>query len=281
MGDDPTSKNQTQLRGGADSGLLDDVVITRDCMLDGAVAIAQPKSGFRVGTDAGFLAASVGVNRGRILDLGAGVGGVSLCLANRLNKVQITAVELDPILVALAQKNIMSNGFDDRLRVLTGDIQALPLILGGSFDHVISNPPYHFVTGTKSRNRRRALAHMGDGLTLDDWVKAAMWAAKPRGRISFICRADRAGELVNLFVNAGASETIQFPLWPRPMVPAGRVIIQVRKSVTGPGAILPGLVVHNDDGSFTDAASRIMKGDGLYMEHPARKARAVPAKSDW
>lgn len=72
----------------------------------------------------------------------------------------------------------------------------------------------------------------------------------------------------------------QFPLWPRPMVPASRVIIQVRKSVMGPGAILPGLVVHNDDGSFTDAASRIMKGDGLYMEHPARKARSVLAKSD-
>ena len=46
----------------------------------GAVAIAQPKSGFRVGTDTVFLAAAIGVNRGRILDLGAGVGGVSLCL---------------------------------------------------------------------------------------------------------------------------------------------------------------------------------------------------------
>ena len=271
MGHDPTSKNQSQLQDDADIGLLDDVVITRDYMLDGTVAIAQPKSGFRVGTDAVFLAASVGVNRGRILDLGAGVGGVSLCLATRLNKVQITAVELDPVLVALAQKNSVTNGFDDRLRVLPGDIQALPPVLGSSFDHVISNPPYHFATGTKPQNRRRALAHMGDGLTLDDWVKAAMWAAKPRGRISFICRADRGGELVNLFVNAGASEILQFPLWPRPMVPAGRVIIQVRKSVMGPGAILPGLVVHNDDGSFTEAASRIMKGDGLYMAHPARK----------
>ena len=276
MGDDPTSKNQSQLQDDADSGLFDDVVITNDYMLDGTVAIAQPKFGFRVGTDAVFLAASVGVNRGRILDLGAGVGGVSLCLATRLNKVQITAVELDPVLVALAQENVVTNGFEDRLRVLPGDIQALPSVLGSSFDHVISNPPYHFATGTKPQNRRRALAHMGDGLMLEDWVKAAMWAVKPRGRISFICRADRGGELVNLFVNAGASETLQFPLWPRPMVPAGRVIIQVRKSVMGPGAILPGLVVHNDDGSFTDAASRIMKGDGLYMAHPTRKARAVP-----
>ncbi|MFL2845802.1 MAG: tRNA1(Val) (adenine(37)-N6)-methyltransferase [Candidatus Puniceispirillaceae bacterium] len=280
MGYDPTSKKHSQRQDDADSGSLEDVVITRDYILDGAVAIAQPKSGFRFGTDAVFLAASVGVNRGRILDLGAGVGGVSLCLATRLNKVQITAVELDPVLVALAQKNVVTNGFEDRLRVLPGDIQALPSVLGSSFDHVISNPPYHFATGTKPQNRRRALAHMGDGLTLEDWVKAAMWAVKPRGRITFICRADRGGELVNLFVNAGASETLQFPLWPRPMVPAGRVIIQVRKSVMGPGAILPGLVVHKDDGSFTDAASRIMKGDGLYMAHPAHKARSLPAKSD-
>ena len=280
MGYDPTSKNKDQLHDNVDSGSLDNVVITRDHILGGTVAIAQPKSGFRVGTDTVFLAASVGVNRGRILDLGAGVGGVSLCLATRLSKVKITAVELDPVLVALAQKNVVTNGFEDRLRVVRADIQAMPLFLGSSFDHVISNPPYHFATGTKPQNRHRVLAHMGDGLTLGDWVKAAMWAAKPRGRISFICRADRGGELVNLFVNAGASETLQFPLWPRQLVPAGRVIVQARKSVMGPGAILPGLVVHNDDGSFTDAASRIMKGGGLYMAHPARKTRAVPEKSD-
>jgi tRNA1(Val) A37 N6-methylase TrmN6 len=279
MGYNPTSKNESQLQDDADRGLLDDVVVTRDHMLGGSVAITQPKFGFRVGTDAVFLAASVGVNGGRILDLGAGVGGVSLCLATRLSKVQITAVELDPVLVALAWKNVVTNGFEDRLSVLQGNIQAMPPFLGSSFDHVISNPPYHFATGTKPQNRRRALAHMGDGLTLGDWVNAAMWAAKPRGRISFICRADRVGELVNLLFNAGASETVQFPLWPRPLAPAGRVIIQVRKSVMGPGAILPGLVVHNDDGSFTDAASRIMKGDGLYMAHPARNARAVPGKS--
>ena len=54
------------------------------------------------------------------------------------------------------------------------------------------------------------------------------------------------------------------------MSPASRVIIQVCNTVRGPGAILPGLVVHNGDGSFTEAAQRIMKGDGLQMVHPAR-----------
>ena len=66
MGHDPKSKNQGQLQDNANTGLLDDVVITRDYMLDSTVALEQPKSGFRVGTDAVFLAASVGRNGGRI-----------------------------------------------------------------------------------------------------------------------------------------------------------------------------------------------------------------------
>jgi tRNA1(Val) A37 N6-methylase TrmN6 len=165
----------------------------------------------------------------------------------------------------------VANGFDDRLRILRDDIVKMPSVLAGSFDHVVSNPPYHYATGTRPRDKRRALAHIGEGLALGDWVASAMWAAKPRGRISFICRADRADELIHLFTVAGASEVLQFPLWPRPMVPAGRMIIQVRKAVSGPGAILPGLIMHNDDGSFTEAASRIMNGQGLYMVHPARR----------
>jgi tRNA1(Val) A37 N6-methylase TrmN6 len=114
------------------------------------------------------------------------------------------------------------------------------------------------------------MAHMGADTDLRDWVKAAVWAAKPRGRISFICRADRAAELITMFDAAGAGETVLFPLWSRPMSPASRVIIQLRKAVVGPGAVLPGLVVHNDDGNFTEAARHIMKGGALYLVHPAR-----------
>ena len=100
---------------------------------------------------------------------------------------------------------------------------------------------------------------MADGDGLDGWVRAALWAAKSRGRVSFICRADRGAELIHLFAAAGAGEAVVFPLWPRANVPAGRVIVTVRKRVAGPGAILPGLVLHNADGSFTAAASAIMK----------------------
>ena len=257
--------------GGADDGDdLEMMQVTHDHLLKESVRITQPVDGYRVGTDAVLLAASINTDMGRILDLGTGVGGVALCIAHRLAGVQITAVEKDTDIAELADINITDNGFASRIRLIKGDVNALPTVLAGSFDHVVSNPPYHDVHGTRPRSRTRALAHMGEDTSLEDWVKSAIWAAKPRARISFICRADRAAELITFFETHGAGETLVFPLWPRHASPAGRVIIQARRGVQGPGAILPGLVMHNDNGGYTEMASGVMAGDALFVIHPAR-----------
>ena len=79
MSQDPTIGNDARTGGGAPPDSLDDLAVTHDHLLGKTVSVMQPKSGFRVGTDAVLLAAAIGVNRGRILDMGAGVGGVSLC----------------------------------------------------------------------------------------------------------------------------------------------------------------------------------------------------------
>ncbi len=257
--------------GGADDGDdLEMMQVTHDHLLKESVRITQPVDGYRVGTDAVVLAASINTDKGRILDLGTGVGGVAMCIAHRLAGVQITAVEKDTDIAELADINITDNGFAGRIRLIKGDINALPAVLAASFDHVVSNPPYHDVHGTRPRSRTRALAHMGEDTNLEDWVKSAIWAAKPRARISFICRADRAPELITFFETHGAGETLVFPLWPRYASPAGRVIIQARRGVKGPGAILPGLVMHNDKGGYTEMASGVMAGDALFVIHPAR-----------
>ena len=106
------------------------------------------------------------------------------------------------------------------MRVLTNDIREIPPVLAASFDHVVSNPPYHNSHGTRPQNDARAAAHMGDDTEMADWVRTAVWAAKPRARISFICRADRVPELITLFAAAGAGEALLYPLWPRHTSPA-------------------------------------------------------------
>ena len=262
-------------RGDAADGDMRMMQVTHDHLLNGAVKITQPTDGYRVGADAVLLAAAVATDSGRILDLGAGVGGVCLCLAHRLREVQVTAVEKHDDLASLADGNAGSNGFGNRVRVLNTDIREMPPVLAASFDHVVSNPPYHNSHGTRPRNKARAMAHMGDDTGMADWVRAAVWAAKPRARITFICRADRAPELISLFDAAGAGEAVLFPLWPRHSSPAGRVILQARRDVKGPGAVLPGLVLHRDDGGFSDAAEPIMAGAPLPLVHPARPPGGV------
>ena len=137
--------------GAGDNNDLEMMQVTHDHLLKEAVRITQPVDGYRVGTDAVLLAASVSTDNGRILDMGAGVGGVALCIAQRLAGVQITAVEKDTDIAELADINITDNGFSRRIRLIKGDVTAMPAVLAASFDHVVSNPPYHDVRGRGPR----------------------------------------------------------------------------------------------------------------------------------
>src|SRR5262249_12899350 len=82
---------------------------------DGRVKAAQPATGFRSGLDAVMLAAAVPGRAGeRALELGAGAGTASLCLAARVPGLTVTGVEIDPALAALAKDNAAANGLDGR-----------------------------------------------------------------------------------------------------------------------------------------------------------------------
>jgi tRNA1Val (adenine37-N6)-methyltransferase len=80
--------------------------VSRDGFLNKRILIDQPLAGFRAGHDSVLLAASVPAGAGQsVLELGAGAGVVSLCLAARVRAVSITGVEIDAELVALANAN--------------------------------------------------------------------------------------------------------------------------------------------------------------------------------
>jgi tRNA1(Val) A37 N6-methylase TrmN6 len=252
--------------------------LTTDYIFDQAVQLRQPVSGYRFGTDAVFLAASVPAGKGRLLDMGAGAGAVSLGVSWRLPDYHITAVEKDPYLAALLASNIEANGRAERIRALEADITSLPPVLAGSFDQLVANPPFHQPGGTRPSDRRRALAHQGDGPSLADWVAAGLRALKPKGRLSFICRSDRADEvLAALYGKAG--EIVQFPLWPARAAPAIRTIISARKGVAGGGALLAGMVLHNMDGSLTNEAQQVMKGQPIDLAHPGVPRPRAPAST--
>ena len=67
-----------------------------ETFLDGRVKVTQPESGFRSGLDAVMLAAAVpAASDQTALELGAGSGAASLCLAARVGGLRVTGVERD------------------------------------------------------------------------------------------------------------------------------------------------------------------------------------------
>jgi tRNA1Val (adenine37-N6)-methyltransferase len=231
-----------------------------ETFLDGRVKVAQPETGFRSGLDAVMLAAAVPALTGQpALELGAGSGAASLCLAARVCGVTITGVERDEGLAALARGNAAANGVD--CRFVTADIFALPQDLKRDFDQVFANPPFHG-EGQVSPDPARAAALMDDG-KLRDWLKLGLQRTVSGGFFTTILRADRLNQALAALPERGLCA---FPLWPRQGEAPKRVIVQARKGSNAPFALLPGLVLHQEDGAWTAAAEAVLRrGNALAL----------------
>ena len=240
---------------------------TRDAFLGGRVLIAQPKDGHRAGVDAVLLAASVCEKKGglqQILDVGTGPGTVGLLVAHRLASSNVTGVEIEPQLVALARENVTENEFGVRVNIFEADVcqpfSALEAVgfKANAYDQVVSNPPFYDEDRCRTSSnelKRRANSFAPGGL--DRWVKFMTTVTRADGSASIIYPAERMGELLEVLSGRfGALEIL--PIFPRIGVPASRVIIRGRKGSRAPLQIYQGLVLHEDDGKFTPAAKDIL-----------------------
>ena len=224
--------------------------------LGGKITVTQPENGFRAGLDAVMLAASVPLTS-NALELGAGAGTASLCLAARQIGTTITGIEIDPALVALANQNAAANGMAQRVTFAAADIFALPAEWKREYEAVLMNPPFHG-EGESSPDPSRARALMDKG-SLRGWLEAGLKRTVSGGSFTVILRADRLNEALAALPESGVSVC---PLWPKAGEAARRVLIQARKGARAPFRLLPGLILHDPSGAYTPEADAILRGEG-------------------
>jgi len=78
----------------------------------------------------------------RIADVGTGSGAIALALARHLPQAEITALDLSPEALAVAESNAQEYGLANHIHIVESDLLAQPIIHLQSFDAIVSNPPY-------------------------------------------------------------------------------------------------------------------------------------------
>lgn len=262
-----------------------------DYLLDGRVQITQNAQGYRAGLDAVMLAAACPARGGdSVLDLGCGAGAASLCLAARVENLRITGIEIQPEQAELAGVNfaqlssrpsrvaapsrdpmkvenpnpswdpgspcLRHSGRDDSFQIICADLTEYTFA-ANAFDHIIMNPPYHDAAQHMApENSARETAFMMPDLSA--WIAAARRTVKTHGSLTIIHRADAVMDILANLQSFGAVEII--PLWPRAGVDAERVIVRAIKGRKTPPRIRAGIILHEKDGSETEALRNILRG---------------------
>ena len=244
---------------------MSDMAVTEDAFLGGRLTIRQPVEGYRAAMDPVLLAAAApALARGRVLDVGCGVGTAGLCYLERVGGPSLVSLEIDPQLAALAGVNAQKNGFAGRMEVLEGDLLSLraDVLTPNGFDAVITNPPY-LRAGHADRppNAIKDRANVEGEADLGKWLDFCLRMLKQKGWLVMIHRADRVDEILSHLHGRVGDITI-IPLWPRPGRDAKRVIIKGRKAIKSPARFSAGLVLHPDDERRYSAEATAILRDG-------------------
>lgn len=156
----------------------------------GPYTLSWPDGVFPLGGDTLSLGAFATVKpRWRVCDLGTGSGALLLLLARRAAELSLTGVELHPLAAQTARDNFAQNELSGT--IVEGDLRTAPLP-AGSFDLVVSNPPYFPTSAGKSGGSARS----EECCTLDELCSAAARLVKNGGRFALCHRPERLTDVL-------------------------------------------------------------------------------------
>lgn len=187
-----------------------------------------------------------------VLELGTGTGVIPLIIADEAKRIE--AIELNPVMAALARKNVCLNSLEERIGITEGDFREIENYYPrGSFDLVLANPPYRPVNqGRASSLAGKARARHEFTATLKDVVRAAGYALRFRGTFAMVHLPERLGEIiVAMHEHRLEVKRLRMVQSQTGRAPKLMLIEAVAGAVPGGLKVMPPLIVRDEDGSYT------------------------------
>ncbi|MEM7329796.1 MAG: methyltransferase domain-containing protein [Pseudomonadota bacterium] len=221
---------------------------TCDEFLGGRAKVYQPKQGFRAGTDSVLLAAALDqAMSGAALEIGSGAGGTLFPAAIRLPGMRFTGLEIDPVMIALAQRGIDANSVANRVEMVRGDAGDLPKAWQNAFDLVFSNPPFFESGAIQTPGPGKSGAYL-ESLPLKDWINAMLFALRPKGTFVMVHRAADLARILAVLERQSGEITV-LPVHSYPGADAKRVLVKARKALrSGPARLLEAKYLYRKKG---------------------------------
>lgn len=155
----------------------------------------------------------------RVLDLCSGTGCIGCAIAAELPRVRVVLADVSPEAMEISRRNVERNGLGGRVSFLPADVMKLPPLMTGSFDLVVSNPPYiptmEILTLDPSVRDYEPVWALDGGEDGLDFYRAILknWALVIRqgGELMFEVGEDQAERVKDLMRMAGLREARSFP----------------------------------------------------------------------
>ena len=232
---------------------------TIDKILRGKISIIQLKKGFRYGFDAVFLAAFVNgylkkikKKKMSLVDVGSGVGTISLIIAYQNDQINITAIENNDTYLAVANENILRNNFQNKINLMQGDIFNIDNDLINRFDIVVTNPPFYDQQQKKSENELDNYAKRI--INYESWIENSVKLLKDKGIIFLIIPTQLLEKSLKFLSTKTGSFKI-FPIWPNHKKSSKRLILFAKKGGVSPTELMSGMKLFNNQGKVTKKAT--------------------------
>ena len=205
--------------------------------------------------------ATINTNVKNILDIGCGNAPIPLILSTKTD-AKIVGVEIQKEVYDLAKKSVKINNLEDRIEIINYDINDIyNEFETESFDIITCNPPFFKVTDQShfNKNDYKTIARHEVKLNLDQIFNIAKKLLKNNGNIVMVHRPERLLDIVMTMKKYNIEPKRIQLVYPKTNMDANILLIEGVKNGKSGLKIEPSLIIHDEDGSYTDEVRKMFE----------------------
>lgn len=233
-------------------------------LLNKNLKIIQRADYFNFSIDSLLISEFVNISKNTksILDLGTGNAAIPLFLSKKTSAL-IYGIEIQKVSYDLALRNVNINNLNEQIYLVYDDMKNyLSHFKYGSFDIVVSNPPFFKFNGNDTLLNdlnQLTIARHEVSITLEEVIKIAFDLLKDRGYFYLVHRADRLGDILNTLRQYNLeAKNIKF-CYTTSKKNAKILLIEAIKNGKSGLNILPPLIINKENGEYTEEVLEMFK----------------------